>query len=649
MSNLPVVFATISTLLVIAIILVGYFYYNKKILYVEHEYDEKLSKLVQQVNTTGVNKYELDVEQNSILQENTINLANLQSIEKQNYDAVHNQVNSLTSTQQSSLASFSNNINALSVRAGNDYYNLNTEIVGLESSLTNMGSTLLQFKNTLETMPISAQHTAIDSLSIELSNVQMASLTMSSNMNQFQSSVSSQVHNLVPSSTLVNNYATKAYVLSNFHAVAANETHNFAPISMVSDLYDQSSAAIVDIQTVFSSIPMTYATQHTVESVVELKDSNVNLQLKNLNNQLSSTVSFMMSNYTTRAQLAQAISLAQSSDRQDALNLQNIEISALASVSSNIMSLESQFANFPSVYLTQISAANMYAKPNEVGTALSNWQPSLRMLYAPLAQYNFLQSNYNSLPVMGTNIIIPDGSEMCIGQNCLHSKDLAILHNIVANPKSICPPPAQAKCPTCPVCPTIQSPPNIIKQIESQSPLYLNTTYEIILSNYFSNATSYTAYSPNGNVTISNNILQYTIMCRNSTYSVSVTSTNASGSIMQSFNIIELLCESLGDSNAPPASFLYSPIGATQGKVYISCSTTSGKGTYAGYGSSQANQITFLKVVQHAHWRTGKMVDACTFYFDQPFNLTIYLFDAGKPNQSVYDFGWNNHWSLSGN
>ena len=188
-------------------------------------------------------------------------------------------------------------------------------------------------------------------------------------------------------------------------------------------------------------------------------------------------------------------------------------------------------------------------------------------------------------------------------------------------------------------------PPTISANPGGQAPTFLNTTYGIYMPNYFNNASSYSVSSPYGNAYISGNYLYYTMFCRNTTYSVTMSATNGGGSVSQTFNITEPVCEAMWD---PTYGGLYKSLGSTSaGWWYMACATNTGVGTFSQYGSGTSYAINFTGVSQHTHWRTGAQVNACSFIF-AAWNITCYLFDAGTANESLYDFTYNNHWSLSG-
>ena len=394
--NSGVVLATISTLVLIIIIVTGYFYNTRKFKEIEFELKTDMQNLVSQVNQTGFNKYELDVQQNGILKTNSKNLSVLKQQEAQDIQNLTNQLNSLKFTESEDVQKLAQEFSTLKNFDSNNMNHIYDKINGITSSLTNLGANLATLSNEFSALPDPTgvqQATIITGIQNDIFNMNN---TINNSLSFNVSNIQNQLPTFVPLTELQQYYATMQYVQENIPDLASYAQIDYVQ-SYIETLVGSMSSNVLQLQTELNvSVPSTYSTQNSTNSLISELTQSLNTSINMINGSMSNTLTFLTANYATQADLAAGIANAQITASNGILSLKNLEDSSVQALNGQITAIQTTLASLGSIYLTQPSAASTYATISSIPTP-NSLKPSLDQWYAPLTDFTSLKNQVGVL------------------------------------------------------------------------------------------------------------------------------------------------------------------------------------------------------------------------------------------------------------
>ena len=394
--NSGVVLATISTLVLIIIIVTGYFYNTRKFKEIEFELKTDMQNLVSQVNQTGFNKYELDVQQNGILKTNSKNLSVLKQQEAQDIQNLTNQLNSLKFTESEDVQKLAQEFSTLKNFDSNNMNHIYDKINGITSSLTNLGANLATLSNEFSALPDPTgvqQATIITGIQNDIFNMNN---TINNSLSFNVSNIQNQLPTFVPLTELQQYYATMQYVQENIPDLASYAQIDYVQ-SYIETLVGSMSSNVLQLQTELNvSVPSTYSTQNSTNSLISELTQSLNTSINMINGSMSNTLTFLTANYATQADLAAGIANAQITASNGILSLKNLEDSSVQALNGQITAIQTTLASLGSIYLTQTSAASTYATISSIPTP-NSLKPSLDQWYAPLTDFTSLKNQVGVL------------------------------------------------------------------------------------------------------------------------------------------------------------------------------------------------------------------------------------------------------------
>ena len=394
--NSGVVLATISTLVLIIIIVTGYFYNTRKFKEIEFELKTDMQNLVSQVNQTGFNKYELDVQQNGILKTNSKNLSVLKQQEAQDIQNLTTQLNSLKFTESEDVQKLAQEFSTLKNFDSNNMNHIYDKINGITSSLTNLGANLATLSNEFSALPDPTgvhQATIITGIQNDIFNMNN---TINNSLSFNVSNIQNQLPTFVPLTELQQYYATMQYVQENIPDLASYAQIDYVQ-SYIETLVGSMSSNVLQLQTELNvSVPSTYSTQNSTNSLISELTQSLNTSINMINGSMSNTLTFLTANYATQADLAAGIANAQITASNGILSLKNLEDSSVQALNGQITAIQTTLASLGSIYLTQPSAASTYATISSIPTP-NSLKPSLDQWYAPLTDFTSLKNQVGVL------------------------------------------------------------------------------------------------------------------------------------------------------------------------------------------------------------------------------------------------------------
>ena len=270
------------------------------------------------------------------------------------------------------------------------------KINGITSSLTNLGANLATLSNEFSALP---DPTGVQQATI-ITGIQNDIFNMNNTINNSRSfnvsNIQNQLPTFVPLTELQQYYATMQYVQENIPDLASYAQIDYVQ-SYIETLVGSMSSNVLQLQTELNvSVPSTYSTQNSTNSLISELTQSLNTSINMINGSMSNTLTFLTANYATQADLAAGIANAQITASNGILSLKNLEDSSVQALNGQITAIQTTLASLGSIYLTQPSAASTYATISSIPTP-NSLKPSLDQWYAPLTDFTSLKNQVGVL------------------------------------------------------------------------------------------------------------------------------------------------------------------------------------------------------------------------------------------------------------
>ena len=369
--NDGVVLASISTIIIILIVVIGYFYTNRKINQMETDVTTNMQKLVSQVNQTGFNKYELDVQQNSLLKANTKTINDLQQKEAADFTRLSSKLEQLKKTEAEDMQMLTSNLAGMKGLGDGTIESLNEEITGMQSILTSLGANVNILTNTINSMPLDQQIQQLGDIKSSIANITSYNNNNDGTLSQMQDSITA---NNTATTNLQKQFMTNlgGYVKqSDLDAYKINVNTTYAKAADLNN-YVQ----LTDLQSDYATIAAFNDLQRQVT------DNNNNVaNFYALKSDLSPYVTTSdLANYATQDMLA---GYAKSSDLNNYLPYTDYN-NNLTDLNNKIDGLQQTLIALPSSYGTKNDVDNLMTLVLRASTDLATIK----------AQYENVISNY---------------------------------------------------------------------------------------------------------------------------------------------------------------------------------------------------------------------------------------------------------------
>ena len=372
MANASIVIATISTIAVLIIVLLGYFYNDRKFKQIQNEINDNVKSVVSQVNQTGFNKYELDVQQNSLLKANTKSIVDLQEKEANDYSKLSQQVKTLKITEAEDMLRLSNDLTGLKTIEDTNNENIYTAISGIQSTLTGVGANLQILQNTVDAMPIDQQVQQLSQINKNIGILQSYNNDNDYTLSQIKDDITNNVQNITDLQKQFNTDLSGYVKNSDLESYKLKATNQFAHLDDLENNYVKQS----DLQNEFAKASVTDDLQrqitdhHVTVNSFFAKQSDLNSYVQ-INDLAHYATTDALSGFANTSELNNYI------DRDTYNNDRKI-------TSTYIDNINQTLQNLPT----------MYGVKNDVDMLTSLVQKNTTDLQTLKAQYDNVISNY---------------------------------------------------------------------------------------------------------------------------------------------------------------------------------------------------------------------------------------------------------------
>ena len=363
--------ALISTLVVIIIIILGYFYNNRKFNQLETDINANIQGLVSQVNQTGFNKYELDVQQNSLLKSNAQTLKDLQQKETQDYAALTKKLEDLKYTEAEDMLRLSNDLTGIKESERKSVQDINDNISGMQSKLTNIGANVSILSNKVNAMPIDQQIMQINDIKSSIADI-------TNYNNSTQNAISEMKDQIQSTETTATNMQNQLNeTLGSYLKNSEFESYKLDVASTYAKLSDLSNYAQI------SEVQSNYATKSAFDDLQRTVATNNENVAKTyaMQSDLASYVTHNdMANYATKDTLA---SYSTTADLENYVLLDDYNES-MVGLNHRVDDITTQLNKMPMTYGTKENIDNLISTINTANNTLNTIK----------AQYDNVISNY---------------------------------------------------------------------------------------------------------------------------------------------------------------------------------------------------------------------------------------------------------------
>ena len=423
LNNTAVILATVSTLMVVIIAVLGYYYGNNQVQELQHKLSNKMQNMVGQLNQTGINRYELDLEQSEALHNEAKHISKLLEDQNNSYMSMSNILANYQATQEGLGGYVSHNILTFDESELSHFESLQKSMNHINSTISTLQSNAGALQTDIQMSPIYPDVERISVLRIGVKSVEDNIMHLQNNMQQFNHMINRTVQGLAPNSILPY-FASSNYVHDQIQAFNNYQNDTFATVGGVNLSNSQIHSELSDIQRQFMNLPGTYANQVYFDSAISFLNSNLTAKAYNIQHELNTSTQYLTSNYATINLTNQLFNNVEIMGSNNLLQIQNLGNSNMANETSNVTNLQLKTAMFGQQYLSQDEAKFLYATKKSINPAISNFATSLTPLYAPLPNMNLLQNQAMALPFTGGSVTIPSGGVMSIGNQSINQNDI---------------------------------------------------------------------------------------------------------------------------------------------------------------------------------------------------------------------------------